>query len=603
MRKEDHEQLLRDIEELRRLVAGCSTETILGRCFVYWIGRDSAADDQDLMSAARQWTFLLGLMLPTPEPADQHPFDTAEFERARGLLNKIFRAYALAYFPEASEKVTEEWRRTREVAMPAFLEYLGQGLLASAAQVEQRIRRYLTPFDDELTAELGLSASRAVEMGRWITDSMQSAADQLVQTATREERVRLDLLDRAKRERWDNERIWAEAQAPPYQDLALELLSRMRALGSVSLAHLKEQFGADSATAFWNLFAIRRGNGPELTYPTEANLAEERSLYIIEDERAMCPVANQVFLAILSRYERHLASGNRRESFFRKRDTALEQEVEASFRSLLEPGAKFLAGVFETADQQYEHDLIVRLDRLVLIIEAKASPPVEPFRDPDRAFVRIRDAFKSDRGIQRAFDQGVRLWRRWAGGDHVQLYDALGRLAYEFSRTDVDEVFLICATRDNFGVLAIDLSLLLEKGLRDPYPWCVNVLDLDAIVDAWKYFGWGASRFLDLLRQRIMLHGRVMCSDELEIVGFFIRHGGLHWLVEAKTDHIFLPPTYSDVFDKIYLARMGGAPVIYEPHKPHMSDLRVSLRQGKLVPVGSEEDGRYKKDRDGPCTC
>lgn len=51
----------------------------------------------------------------------------------------------------------------------------------------------------------------------------------------------------------------------------------------------------------------------------------------------------------------------------------------------------------------------MRLGRTVIVVEAKASPPVEPFRDPDRAFVRVRHAFRSDRGIEHAFEQGRRI--------------------------------------------------------------------------------------------------------------------------------------------------------------------------------------------------
>ncbi|HEX9276275.1 MAG TPA: hypothetical protein VGA51_07745, partial [Casimicrobiaceae bacterium] len=86
----------------------------------------------------------------------------------------------------------------------------------------------------------------------------------------------------------------------------------------------------------------------------------------------------------------------------------------------------FLSGapsVFETHDQHFEHDLLVRVARTAIVVEAKASPPVEPFRDPDKAFVRIRDAFRSSRGIQHAFDQGRRIFRAWKRGDRVQLYD------------------------------------------------------------------------------------------------------------------------------------------------------------------------------------
>jgi hypothetical protein len=84
--------------------------------------------------------------------------------------------------------------------MPAFLHYFNQGLLASTDQVDQRTQRYLSPFDAQLLAELGLSASRTVEICRWITAKLQSSIDALTEAAGRERRARLELLDRMVRE-------------------------------------------------------------------------------------------------------------------------------------------------------------------------------------------------------------------------------------------------------------------------------------------------------------------------------------------------------------------------------------------------------------------
>jgi len=604
MRAQDIEQLLPEIEELRQLLAACSTEGIVGACFGYWIRRDSASDHEGLTSAYRQWAFLLGLMLTTAEPSEQRAFGEAEFDRSRALLEKIFRAYGWAYFPEAGEGVTDEWRRSAEVAMPAFLAYFNQGFLASPVQVEQRIRRYLAPFDGELRAEFGISATQAVEVCRWISDRLQATADTLRETTKREKGARLDLLDRAESEHWDMERVRAEANVPAYRDLAISLIQSIREMSFVSLTDLTARFGEGTATAFWSLFSAKRGDVAALTYPTEANPAEERSLYVIEPERAMCSLANQLFLAVLNRFERHLSTSKERKRFFSKRDDLLEQEVEASFRALLGPTAAFFPQVFETSAQQHEHDLVIRLGRVALVVEAKASPPVEPFRDPEKAFVRIRRAFKSDRGIQHAYGQGRRIWRRWAAGGRVELYDDREHLVCAFDKSDVDEVVLIAATRDNFGVLATDLSLLLEKEHGEPYPWCVNAVDLDAIADAWNYFAWDADRFLRFLRDRVKLHGRAMCSDELEMVGSFIAHDGLHWLLEPAADLIWLTPDYSEVFDKICMARMGGAPVKYEPHPPYFGDFRESLRQGKAVALeATAERPQKRQGRNERCAC
>lgn len=423
-------------------------------------------------------------------------------------------------------------------------------------------------------------------------------------TAKREKDTRHTLLDRAERERWNVERLRAEANDPAYRDLAQELLRSIREMSFVSLSELKDRFGETPAAAFWRLFAVNRGDVEDLTYPTEANPAEECSLYIIERDRAMCPLANQLFLSVLNRFERHLASGGQRERFFRKRDDLLEEEVETVFRRLLGSAAAVFGRAFETSTLQHEHDLVIVMDRTAVVVEAKASPPVEPFRDPDRAFVRIRHAFKSDRGIQHAYEQGRRLWRRWAAGDHVELYNDHGELVCTFSKAEVDEVLVVAATRDNFSVLATDLSLLLEKEPNDPYPWSVNVVDLDAIADAWAYFDWDAQRFLNYLRDRVKLHGRVMCSDELEAVGFFIAHGGLHWLSNPAADRISLNPHYSEVFDKIYMARQGGPPVKYEPREPQMADLREIMRRGQPAALDPARGEGYKRQgRNERCAC
>jgi len=605
MRESEHEQLLSDVAELREIVAARSTQTIAGTAFTYWLTRNSPAEHL-LLSAARQWNFLLGLMLGTPEPTSARQFEESDLKRSCDLLNSIYAAYAWAYWPAPGEDITEEWRRPREVAMPAFLVYVNEGFLASTDQMERRAERYLAPFDYVLLNDLGLTATRAIEICRAIRDELQEAVDSLTKTAASEHHARVALLDRAGREGWSLERLRAEARTPGYRPLASALWSEVNQFGFVSLAALTAQFGAD-ATAFWNLFVAARGTGPPLTYPTEANVADERSLYVIDADRAICPLSNQLFLAVLLRFERHLASGAERERFFRSRDVALEREVEQSFRALLGPKAEILPGVYETADQQFEHDLVVWLGRVVVVVEAKARPPVEPFRDPNRAFVRIKQAFKSDRGIQSAYEQGRRLWRQWSEGRRVQLYNERSEPVLSFDRADVDEMFLVCATRDSFGILATDLSLLLEKEPTDPWPWCVNAIDLDAVADAWDYFGWTGDRVLAFLRDRVKLQGLVKCADELEAVGFFIRHGGYHRLLEQQTDFIWLDAAEASIFDDIWKARRGYGPgVKYEPTEPVFTDARKTLEaalQPSTATAAVEPMRRRKQGRNEPCAC
>ena len=120
----------------------------------------------------------------------------------------------------------------------------------------------------------------------------------------------------------------------------------------------------------------------------------------------------------------------------------------------------------------------------MFVVEAKAAPLGVPFRDTEKAFTRLRRDFRADGGVQKSYDQANRIRRAVLNGGAVSLYDGKGVLLRQISRVDIDEVFCICVTADDYGALATDLSLLLEKTSDEAYPWAVNVFDLQALVAA-----------------------------------------------------------------------------------------------------------------------
>jgi len=243
---------------------------------------------------------------------------------------------------------------------------------------------------------------------------------------------------------------------------------------------------------------------------------------------------------------------------------------------------------------------------LCLIIEAKAAPPVEPFRDPDKAFVRLRDAFRADKGIQKAYEQGNRIVRKLKAGNEVPLYDArggeVGRLSPDQSKLPVG----ICVTRDNFGALATNLALLLEKDVSDSYPWVVDIIDLANLAEAWSYFKWGPTESRKYLEQRILLHGKVFSDDELDYAGYFMRHGSFDSAIKTRADLLQLNPDYSSIFDELYIhLHQGGPPVTLTQTEPVLMDLKRSLVSEKPVFVDSAGHAlpRKKISRNEPCPC
>ena len=255
----------------------------------------------------------------------------------------------------------------------------------------------------------------------------------------------------------------------------------------------------------------------------------------------------------------------------------LESKGERLFLSLVEKDFTAYGGLYETEDLQHEHDTIIVSGRNLYILEAKASPPLEPFRNPEKAYTRIKRHFHSNKGIQKGFEQAERIRYRLASEANITLYDKKTNPVLVLRQDDFDNIFCICITRDDFGPLATNLNLLLEKGEDTPFPWVINVLDLEFLVQGFNHLGLGESDLVNYLNSRLKLHGKLFGTDELEYVGFYLKHGGLEEIVSNNADLIVLTPDYSDIFDEIYLAEKTGEKIEVTPTPPVMVNAREAI--------------------------
>jgi SEC-C motif len=598
------QEITAGLGELRELLSKCSTSSVAGMCFAQTLVRDESPDR--LMSPAKQIAFMLGVLLQDPEPSDAEDFDRAEWDRAKRILDRLFNAYMLLYMPSPEDSApTPEWRESREVAMAAFLHYFNTGLLATIEQIAGRVARYLIPYDLELVRILGISATECIGMCNWINNHLQQTLDNVA-----------DLVDAARRQHEMFQKAAATQNSPTaYPDNFAastrpefaKLFSTMQKVGIVSLKELQLAF-PDKGLIFWQTFSIARGEGPALRYPTELSEFELRPLIRVDECHAICPSINAVYGAVLLLGERALLNqSGLRETYLRARDRSLEREARDILRRFFGTDAQVWSSIYESPDSQFEHDIVIADTQLCLVVEAKATPPIEPFRDPDKAFVRLKRAFRAETGLQKAFEQANRLVSRLKSGERVCLYDADGNQVGVLEPESERVAIAICVTRDNFGLLATNLSLLLEKERGDPYPWAVNVLDLWNLAEAWEYLKCGSKQLRDYLEQRIRLHGTVISDDELDYAGSFIKHGSFGDFPKGKRTLIQLNPDYSSVFDEIYRHKyLEGPPVVLErTARPVFTDFRESLRQGHPVIVKTQGDRvpQRKVGRNEPCPC
>lgn len=601
--------LIRETEELRKFISAYSTRGVVGSVYMVLHPQFGAsADEEDspkLSSKVRQAFFLLGLMLTTEEPQSGKDFGKEDWKKAAALLESIFNKYFYMFLRNSKEipDVSEEQFERHGVAMTHFLSYFSNGLLASFEQVIDRIKQYLIPFDDELENLLGISAADSLEIAEWLHQELQRQNDELLDAFYKVAEVRERVIKKTVAGNWTEEKQIREMRKPENKLAFERAFNLVKAQSLVRLKEIEEQFGREKAHAYWKNYVAKRGEFGNFQYLTERNVAEEKTLFEIEEAVAFCLSANVLYWAILRIGEQTLLE-NHKAAYEKKRGKVFDKEVENAFRGYFPKAAVFLPNVYETRDLHNEHDLIIMWENKLFVIEAKSSPPREPFRDLEKAVTRIEREFQSKSGIQGAFDQAIRIYRKLKNGEIVDLYNDQRNLVKTLAPDEIKRIYCIAVTRDNFGPLATDLSILLSKNEAEPYPWVIDIYSLEAFFDAWKYFDWSPHKFSEYLNQRQKVHGRIFASEELEIAGFFIRHGKLDYLIRKKVPKIVLNSGYSDVFDEIYNTKYGGKSVVYKPIEPFMTDSREIMRKAVTgEKFGAETDGKAKPGVNDPCFC
>jgi hypothetical protein len=310
-----------------------------------------------------------------------------------------------------------------------------------------------------------------------------------------------------------------------------------------------------------------------------------------------------------------VASGEIGRRFFEIRDAWVEQRVAAALREFLGEEGRVWQSVCEDADGQFEHDVLVQFENVWIVGEAKGSPVRRGLFDPERAYVRIRDDFLSEKGVQKAYEQGERLRQRLLSG-RVRLFDEQGNILVDTGAA-AQEVFVVCVTGEFWGLVAIDLSLLLEKPANVPYPWAVSIDDFETLLGGLKARGKGIRSFVDFLRQRSRLHGHVFSEDELNIGGYFLEKGLLPAPPSDPKESFLFTPENSTIFDEIFYEK-HGTPVKRdreEELQKYLTGVRDTSRLvtehlglGQGLDRGSTLSaivpGRQKKiGRNSPCPC
>ncbi len=518
----DREGIIAAIEggvaSIRADVAQYSTADLVGWC--KWPLADIGEQfGNKLVSYYRQLVFLLSVMIETPEPANPPAITPPDWGRLCGHLNWLFLQYGALDVDKAATGDEKTWAELW-VSKSTFLHYFNTGALASDVQLLKWMTGTLVPFDPQLKTLGGYNATHAIQLYRAIGRDIQDRDD-------------VQFMERLRH--------------------FAGFTNATGAISSAKYAVLRDDFshvaGDDVIQAFWKTFVVRRGEIPATTkYPTDPHHLERKPFIEVDDGVALFSIPGAALEAIASRLSSELLASDFRLKYLKSRDDFLESEVARVF-------ANFFAGtkaqVFPDAHLgDFQHDLLIVDDRTVLIIEAKAGFMKEPFRDIDRAFARLKQNF--NRVIGEAHEQASRTRTRLLRHEILSFVTKDGSPLIEIDGGQLSEVFTICVTADDFGPLARDMSILLDKADDEVFPWAAMLNDVETFLAAFSQLGIAPSELYKFLRERATLHGRVESGDELELAGYYLKHRTLRPLDHGPQTRTQIESTYSDVFDELY---------------------------------------------------
>lgn len=543
-------------KELKNIIATYNSDWLLGDLYsLIHAGRERAGDQLGkLSSPLRQLYYLAGLNI-TSDPSNglDIMYNPEKWDQIVKLLNDIETEYAKLFFPTKPEDVTEEWKRVRMVAMPSFLAYFNQGILNYEEQVINWIKDLFTPLDVTIETKTGAKTEEFIQF--------YENLDKLRQNNFQAHSIRKDLL----RPNWDKYtkiQMGVVENAPDFikqmGELNKHLYTYMTDKGIIDRFYPEELISQtlpiERVEVILNHLTIKRAQ-TDFLYYTETkpgNPLFEKPIIDIGDGMYQVFEVKQVGHAI-GRLLEKTCTANLKETakYVERKGSLLENRIVELFSAFLKNDFRIHRSYYVDGCEQ---DILILWKQYAFIIEAKGYNIREPFRDPDKAFVRIKDDFNACIGY--GYEQTRRVEKKFIDGLPLRITDKNGRLIEVIDTTLYEQDFSIIVNLESFGQIQCDLSTLVTLENDDVYPWAVKLDDLEIFILTMIAQKKTTKDFIDFLLMRETLHGKLVCSDELEICGGFLI-GKLKQKQVERATAIATVPDLGDIFDQQYRKTMG----------------------------------------------
>lgn len=545
-------------KELKDLVSTFDTKWFLGELSNQMknAGSNMAPDElKGLSSPQRQMYFLAGLLITSDTSnASDFQFSHEKWNKMVKLLIEIEKEYDKLFFPKSEKDITEEWKKVRRVAMPSFLSYFNQGPLNFEEQPINWVSDLFIQLNPIIETETGLRAEHFVQfyenIDNLVQKKFQGFASPKQKNLFQKEwlglsDIKMGVLDEAP----DFIKEIGEQNRPLYTFMADPgIIKRFKAVDLVS-----ENLSLTQVNQILPLLSCQRTASDYLYYTSTKPGNPLYDKPIVDIGKGMYQVfeVKQVIHAIESFLEFVCSDTKQNTSkLTEKKGGLLEDRILDLFKKYFKTDYKFYRSYYVNGNEQ---DILFLWEKYAFIIEAKGYNLREPLRDPDKAFVRIKDDFKASIGY--GYQQARRIEKIFEAQEKLIITDKDGIKEIDTSKYK-DNYFSIIVNLKSFGQIQNDLSTLLEITDEEVFPWAVRLDDLETFILTLIAQKKSPTAFVDYLLIREELHGRLICIDESELMGAFITQKITKKIIDTS-DTLVTTPDLADIFDKQYVKGMG----------------------------------------------
>ena len=485
---------------------------------------------QHLQSPMRQTLYLMDVYYSISDREELVEMDAERWNRIALLLDEIEMTYFINIgFPNNGDLFHDHRDEQVGVALATFMGYFGNALMSYEEQTHDRIIRYLKPYDSYIQSHYGFTVDEALLFILHVRQLNNDKLNDTIRSFTDPYSYYM-----SHPEEWSKltQRFIDRGVTDPHDWRHQPELSGMFDVfttnpGKIHIhsrdALLDVDIDGDVLQRLLAFFSYDKQSIQGKTVYYAGKHHSESHPLIRLDDRYLCPINKFLLEGMFYRIDDELMRDQELgQKYKQDKDKAFEKKVEELFRCFFPPKTKIFTNY--SVDGIAENDLLVVIGDTCIVVEIKNCGFREPFRDPIKSFPRIKKDYS--KAIQLGYEQCKRVEDVLLSGNDVDILDAsnMKKVQYHLKSKNIRAVWSVVVTDFKYGIIQTDLASLLDKDEDSLYPWSVCVDDIEAFFLLMRKMlkGIASHRFVEFLEYRERLHGHVLCSDELEICGWYL---------------------------------------------------------------------------------